>query len=122
MPTILKYIARLNTLVPGSNHDPIQHSYSSAPLESIACISHFLFCELFSKKEFASYEYASDLDKYWGTQRAPGEARWCALGSVPRLPRPTGPGFAELLATSALGTQVHIFIEVAIVYSAIIYV
>ena len=80
---------RLNALAPGSNLTPptIHALMLFCPFESIAHLSHSPFCDLFSEGEFVSFEYASDLDKYYGT------------GYGQRLGRVQGVGYVnELLA------------------------
>ncbi|KAK2464684.1 hypothetical protein APHAL10511_003260 [Amanita phalloides] len=88
---------RLNALAPGSNLTAadIYGLMLICPFESIAHISHSPFCSLFSLDEFASFEYASDLDKYYGT------------GYGQPLGRVQGVGYINELLARLSGTAVR---------------
>ena len=60
---------RLNSAAPGANLDP-QDAYALmhlCPFETLAKERPSPFCPLFSKEDFAIYEYAGDLEKFYNT-------------------------------------------------------
>jgi len=60
--------ARLNSAAPGAKLDP-QDVYAImhlCPFETVAKERLSPFCFLFSKKDFEIYEYAGDLEKFYG--------------------------------------------------------
>ena len=59
---------RLNSAAPGANLDPqdahaIMHL---CPFETVVKEKTSPFCSLFSKQDFKIYEYAGDLEKFYG--------------------------------------------------------
>ncbi|KAF8629279.1 hypothetical protein AX15_003537 [Amanita polypyramis BW_CC] len=60
---------RLNAIAPTANLTPadIYGLMDICPFESVAKITYSPFCSLFSLEEFKYFEYAFDLDKYYGT-------------------------------------------------------
>jgi len=60
---------RLNAQAPGANlvASDISALIPLCAFETIAKLELSPFCYLFTKEEFAEYEYYGDLDKYYGT-------------------------------------------------------
>ena len=59
---------RLNSAAPGANLDP-QDAYAImhlCPFETVVKEKTSPFCSLFSKQDFKIYEYAGDLEKFYG--------------------------------------------------------
>ncbi|KAJ6490625.1 phytase [Mycena vitilis] len=93
--------ARLNTWAPGSNlTDPETSALISlCAFHTAASASETLspFCALFSPADFAAFDYAADLDKYYYT--GPGAAR--GLGRV------QGVGYTNELLARLIRSPVH---------------
>jgi len=60
--------ARINSAAPGANLDPqdVQAVMHLCPFETVAKERLSPFCFLFSKEDFEIYEYAGDLEKFYG--------------------------------------------------------
>ena len=60
---------RLNAQAPGANlvASDISALIPLCAFDTIAKLKLSPFCSLFTKEEFAEYEYYGDLDKYYGT-------------------------------------------------------
>jgi hypothetical protein len=62
-------LARLNNDAPGANLGPkdAYNLLALCPLETVAKEKLSPFCRIFADEEFGIFEYAGDLDKYYGT-------------------------------------------------------
>ena len=60
---------RLNTAAPGANltTKDIYNLMALCPYDSLACMRLSPLCQLFADEEFKLFEYANDIDKYYGT-------------------------------------------------------
>ncbi|KAF8627927.1 hypothetical protein AX17_006082 [Amanita inopinata Kibby_2008] len=78
---------RLSTLAPGSNLTAadIYGLMLICPFESVAHLSQSPFCSLFTPSEFSQFEYAFDLDKYYGTGYGQPLGRVQGVGYVNEL-------------------------------------
>lgn len=60
---------RLNKVAPGANltTKDVYNLMALCPYDSLAYMRLSPLCQLFADKEFDLFEYANDLDKYYGT-------------------------------------------------------
>lgn len=60
---------RLNTAAPGANltTQDVDNIMALCPFDSLAQAKLNPFCGLFDDEEFELFEYADDIDKYYGT-------------------------------------------------------
>lgn len=60
---------RLNVAAPGANltAKDVYFIMALCPFDSLAHVKLSPLCQLFDDKEFELFEYASDIDKYYGT-------------------------------------------------------
>ena len=60
---------RLNTAAPGANltTQDVYNIMALCPFDSLVYARLSLLCQLFDDEEFELFEYANDIDKYYGT-------------------------------------------------------